>query len=226
VPSATGAKAAVEGGDASQISKSESSTFAVNKVVRHLVEPAGRIRRVTAALLVDDVIEVKQENGKRSETHRKRTSDELKQIEDLAKAAIGIDVNRGDSLTVQNLSFEQSRGEIPVRPSVTERVRLTLNDWSSMVRYSALILLFLLAYVLLLRPLKRQLLTTFRELPAHIASQKSQLATEAVIGLDGPNLSPEQQRSAALKKQLVEKVKSEPVATGKLIQAWIHEEGK
>src|SRR5579863_5608047 len=65
-------KTVVDGGDGTQLSKSESNTYAVNKVVRHTLQPAGRIRRITAALLVDDALEVKQENGKRSETRRKR----------------------------------------------------------------------------------------------------------------------------------------------------------
>jgi flagellar M-ring protein FliF len=224
-----GAKPAVEGGDGIQLSRSESNTFAVNKVVRHTVEPAGRIRRITAALLVDDAIEVKQENGKRSESHRKRTPDELKQIEDLAKAAIGVDANRGDSLTVQNLSFEQVPVDGPAKPSMTERVRVTLNDWSSILRYAALILLFLLVYAILLRPLKRQLLATFRELPARVAAQQSQVAgagVELALGQDLASLTPEQQRAAALRKQLVEKVKTEPAATGKLIQAWLNEGAK
>ncbi|MGA2744886.1 MAG: flagellar basal-body MS-ring/collar protein FliF [Candidatus Sulfotelmatobacter sp.] len=218
-----GAKIAVEGGDGMQISKSESNTFAVNKVVRRTVEPAGRIRRVSAALLVDDAIDVKQENGKRSESHRKRTPDELKQIEDLAKAAIGIDVNRGDSLTVENISFEQSPVDPPAKPPIVERVRTTLNDWSSIVRYAALILLFLLVYMLLLRPLKKQLLTTFKELPSKIAA-KAQPANPAELAAgQEAQMTPEQARAAALKKQLVEKVTAEPAATGKLIQSWLHE---
>ncbi len=219
----SGAKPALEGGDGTQLSRSESNTFAVNKVVRHTVEPAGRIRRISAALLVDDAIDVKQENGKRTESRRKRTPDELKQIEDLAKAAIGVDVNRGDSLTIQNLSFEEAPVEAPAKPTMTDRVRVTLNDWSSVVRYAALILLFLLAYALLLRPLKKQLLTTFRELPARIASQKSQVAGAVELAGQEATMSPEQLRATALKKQLVEKVKTEPAATGKLIQAWLNE---
>jgi len=230
VPGANGgAKPAVEGGDGTQFSKSESNTFAVNKVVRHTVEPAGRIRRISAALLVDDAIDVKQENGKRSESRRKRTPDELKQIEDLAKAAIGVDVTRGDSLTVQNLSFEQTPVDALPKPSVTERVRVTLNDWSSIVRYAALFLLFVLVYALLLRPLKKQLLTTFRELPARITQKQQMTAAKGAELAGGPDvgtLSPEQQRTTALKKQLVEKVRSEPEATGKLIQAWLHEGAK
>jgi len=223
-----GAKPTVEGGDGTQFSKSESNTFAVNKVVRHTVEPAGRIRRISAALLVDDAIDVKQENGKRSESHRKRTPDELKQIEDLAKAAIGVDVTRGDSLTVENLSFEQTPADALPKPGVTERVRVTLNDWSSIVRYAALFLLFVLVYGLLLRPLKKQLITTFRELPARITQKQATAAkgAELAAGQEVGTLSPEQQRATALKKQLVEKVKTEPAATGKLIQAWLHEGAK
>jgi len=172
----------------------------------------------------------KQENGKRIETKRKRTPDELKQIEDLAKASIGIDTDRGDTLTVQNLSFEQTPVDAPAKPTPLERVRVTLNDWSSFVRYGALILLFLLAYALLLRPMKRQILTTLRELPARVVSEKAQVAGAAGAplspGQDLMSLPPEQQRSLMLKKQLVDKVKAEPVATSQLVQAWIHEEAK
>lgn len=219
-----------EGGEETQLSKSESNTYAVNKLVRHTLEPAGRLRRISAALLVDDAIDVKQENGKRSETRRKRTPDELKQIEDLAKASIGIDADRGDTLTVQNLSFEEVPVDAPAKPTPLERVRVTLNDWSSMVRYGALILLFLLAYALLLKPMKKQILTTLRELPARVASAKTQIAGSAGAqlsqGPDAMSLPPEQQRSLTLKKQLIDKVKAEPVATSQLVQAWIHEEAK
>jgi|HubBroStandDraft_1064217.scaffolds.fasta_scaffold00910_11 flagellar M-ring protein FliF len=219
-----GAKPAVEGGDGMQISKSESNTFAVNKVVRHTMEPAGRIRRISAALLVDDAIDVKQEAGKRSESRRKRTADELKQIEDLAKAAIGVDVTRGDTLTVENISFEQPAVDAPAKPPIVERVRTTLNDWSSIVRYAALILLFLLVYVLLLRPLKKQLMTTFRELPSKLAAKNTPAPNPAELPAgQEAQMTPEQARAAALKKQLVEKVKAEPASTGKLIQSWLHE---
>ena len=217
------AKPAVDSGDGdgSQLSKSESSTFAVNKVVRHTVQPAGRIRRITAALVVDDAIDVKQANGKREEVRRKRTPAELRQIADLAKAAIGVDPTRGDVLTVQNLSFDQSPVETPGKPTTLEKVRVTLADWSSLVRYPALILLFLLTYTLLLRPMKNQLITTFRELPAILSKRPSDLSS----GQDLDGLPPEQ-RSLILKKQLLQKVATEPVATSKLIQAWIHEEAK
>jgi flagellar M-ring protein FliF len=217
----------VDGSDGTQLSKSESNTYAVNKVVRHTLQPAGRIRRITAALLVDDAVDVKQENGKRTETRRKRTPEELKQIEDFAKAAVGVDATRGDILTVQNLSFDQSPVEAPTKPTVMQKVRVTLDDWSSLVRYAAIILLFLLAYALLLRPLKKQLLTTFRELPAAVSAKNQPVVVaDLAPGQDINTLPMPQQRAVSLKKQLLEKVTAEPAAASKLIQAWIHEEAK
>lgn len=214
-----------DGGE--QISRSESNNYVVSKIVRRTLQPAGRIRRMTAALLVDDAVEVKDEKGKKTETRRKRTADELKQIEDLAKAAIGIDPTRGDVLTVQNLSFDQAPAEpTPAKPTVMQKVKVTLDDWSSLVRYAAIILLFLLAYALLLRPLKKQLITTFRELPGAVAAKNEGAAGPGLPASDEYNALPVQQRGGNLKKQLVEKVTAEPVAASKLIQAWIHEEAK
>ena len=109
VPSAnTPAKSDEDVDDTVQSSKTQNATYAVDKTVRHILQPMGRIRRISAALLVDDAIDTQQANGKTTETRRKRTPEELKQIEVLASAAIGLDEKRGDTLAVQNLSFQQS----------------------------------------------------------------------------------------------------------------------
>lgn len=227
-PNAT-AKTSTASGDGMQISKSSSSTFAVNKVVRHTLQPAGRIRRLTAALLLDDAVDVKQENGKTVETRRKRTPEELKQIDDLARAAVGIDVNRGDVLSVQEISFSLPAVQTPSKPTTIERVRVTLNDFSSYVRYAAILFLFIITYLLLLRPVKKQVMTTLRELPARVAAKVTApdpAAAEIAAAREAPSLTMEQQKAANLKKQLAEKVKGEPAVTSRLIQAWIHEDGR
>ncbi|HVZ60967.1 MAG TPA: flagellar basal-body MS-ring/collar protein FliF [Terriglobales bacterium] len=226
VPSGTGAPAKVDAANGSnQLSRSENNTFAVNRLVRRTIQPAGRIHRVTAALLVDDATELRQANGKTSEVRRKRSPEELKQIEELAKASIGIDVARGDFLSVQNLSFAQAPVETPASLPVMSRVRMTLNDWSGAVRYAVILLLFAVVYMMLLRPVKKQFMTTLRQLPA---SSSAQLGTGAqaslTAGSDMAALAAEHQRASALRKQFVEKIRAEPAVTGRLIQAWIQEE--
>ena len=63
------------GEDSSQTSKTENATYGVNKITRHTLEPAGRIKRITAALLVDDSVTRKLgTNGKWTSDTREAVS--------------------------------------------------------------------------------------------------------------------------------------------------------
>ena len=214
-----------EADDTVQSSKTQNATYAVDKVVRRTLQPVGRIRRISAALLVDDAVEVQQANGKSSETRRKRTPDELKQIEVLAAAVIGLDEKRGDTLAVQNLSFQQLPQQAAPPPSPVEKIRVMVNDWSSLIRYAGIILLFLLTYVLLLRPIKKQALSAFSQLPDRSAAQlKAEIAASQNLGSpEMAALSDAERRSLGLQKQLAEKARNEPAVTGRLVQAWLRE---
>ena len=226
VPSATPPeKTEDDTDDTVQSSKTQNATYAVDKTVRHTLQPMGRIRRISAALLVDDVVETQEANGKSSETRRKRTPEELKQIETLAAAAIGFDEKRGDTLAVQNLSFQQLPQQAPAPPTKVEKIRVTLNDWSSMIRYGVIFLLFLLTYLLLLRPIKKQALSAFSQLPDKSAAQlKAEMAAgETPVSAEIMALSDAERRSLGLQKQLAEKAKNEPAVTGRLVQSWLRE---
>ena len=56
---------------------------------RGLVTTVAAVSVLAAAVLVDDFVEVKDVSGKSQETRRKRTPEEMKQLEDLVRAAIG-----------------------------------------------------------------------------------------------------------------------------------------
>jgi flagellar M-ring protein FliF len=210
--------------DTVQSSKTQNATYAVDKVVRHILQPVGRIRRISAALLIDDAVDVQQANGKTSEVRRKRTPEELKQIEVLAAAAIGLDEKRGDTLAVQNLSFQQSPQPTPAPPSKVDRIRIVVNDWSSLIRYAVIFILFMLTYVLLLRPIKKQALSAFSQLPNQSAAQlKAEMAASVPGSSEVMTLSDADRHSLGMQKQLTEKARSEPAVTGRLVQAWLRE---
>ena len=123
-----------------------------------MIEPAGSIRRLTAAVLLDDAVERKQEKGKWVETRHKRTPEELKTISELAQAAIGFNSARGDVISVQNLSFDRPvAAEIPPI-TLLDKARKGINDYSSIIRYAGLLVLFLLVYMLMLRPIQKRAL--------------------------------------------------------------------
>ena len=207
------------GDDGSQTSKSENATYAVNKTTRHSIEPAGRIRRITAALIVDDAV-VRKPGPKQTwtETRSKRSPQELQQIQTLAANAIGVDAARGDVITVQNLAFMNAGLQEMPKTSVLDRARKGLSDYATVVRYMMLLLLFGLAYALMIRPLQRTVLSTLVESP-----KESALPGPAQIAaLPEPVLSnTDTTRSLALKEQVVQQVKAEPVNSARVIQAWL-----
>jgi flagellar M-ring protein FliF len=218
------AQVKASGGD-QQSSRSEAGTYVVSKSVRHLVQPAGRVRRVTAAVLVDDATETA--TGSTTPVRRKRTPEEIKNFEQLASAAVGLDTARGDVLAVENLSFHDEKIEAPAAPTRVERMRVVISRWSSLLRYAAVGLLFLAVYFAMLRPIKKQMLTAFKELPARLSAKGGALkaAGEAEL-LTGGAGGPEGQRVSGLKKQLAERIKVEPAAATKLVQSWIRENGQ
>jgi flagellar M-ring protein FliF len=208
-----------------QSSKSDSSTFAVSKNIHHVLNPAGRVRRITASILVDDAIDTKQENGKSTSSRRKRTAEEMTAIEKLARAAIGVDDQRGDLLAVENLSFQTVPVESPATPGKLDKWRLLILPWAGALRYVGITLLFLIVYALVLRPVKKHAIAAFKQIPSHFAKPLAAGAgaPNAVGGLELPPGSEEAKHAGALKKELSEKIKAEPAAASRLVQGWIHE---
>lgn len=225
----TGGKSTVTakaGNGDNQLATSEAGTYVVNKSVRHTVQPAGRMRRLTAAIIVDDAVTVVEGKTER----RKRTPEEIKNLEQLAGAAIGVDPTRGDVLAVENLSFEEPASEKVSVPTKLDRVRIVASQWSGAIRYAAVALLFLVVYLVMLRPVKKQLVVAFRELPGRVAS-KGGVSGSPELGQGGKlleadgsaEIGSEGQKVFGLKKQLAEKVKAEPAGATKLVQSWIRE---
>jgi flagellar M-ring protein FliF len=210
-------------------SRTDSTTYAISKNLRHSVEPPGRVRRIAAAVLVDDAVETSSQGGKQVTTRRKRTADEMKEIEDLSRAAIGVDTQRGDVLAVENLSFQQAPAEPLPSPGRVERWRQVVEPWSWTLRYLGLAALFLVIYWLVLRPVKKQALAAFRELPGKLKpAGAGVIGASSISGIgEGETGGIEEggKRAVHLKHLLTEKVKAEPEVASRLVQGWVQAEG-
>ena len=208
----------------SQSSKTESAQYGVNKSVIHTITPAGGIRRISAALLVDDtIVRTTDKKGKVTVTRQKRSQDELNKIQELAEAAIGFDAKRGDTISVQNLSFDSGSADTDVpAPTLVSEVQKTVSDYSSLLRPLSILGLFLLAYFLVIRPVQKQALRQ-GELTA---GMQPALASANVQGLsaDPTEAIDMGRRAAQLKAQSSELAKQNPADTARAMQAWMREE--
>jgi flagellar M-ring protein FliF len=131
---------------------SETVNFEVSKKISQKTMPVGKIVKLSAAVLVDG----KQEHpldGTRP-TFEPRTEEELKQIDDLVRSAIGFDTKRGDIVTVRNMMFQLD----PVQmESIKEEKKETREYVTTLAMSGAIALALVLFFAFVVRPYFRWL---------------------------------------------------------------------
>lgn len=202
--------------------KSESGTYGASKTVRHVTQPAGHIRRLTAAILVNDRL---QNGGAKSgqPAWRARSPEELRTLTALAQAAVGFDASRGDMVTVQDLAFEDN--STPVAESIMSRSLRTLEQFPVLVKYGSIVLGLLLVILLAVRPAMasaRRLDGKAEEGTAQLPKPKEQ--EHALPSPEEMAAESERQRVQRVFDQVTETLKRDPGQSSKLLQSWIHSE--
>ncbi len=203
-----------------QSAKSETGTYGASRTVRHTTRGPGHLRRVTAAVVVNDRFAGFAAKGQTA-TWQPRSAEELRTLTALAQAAVGFDGSRGDIVTVQDMAFDENRTAVPV--SLLERARAWLERSPTLVKYSALLAGLLLVILLAIRP------------ALHRAREPVQLALKNKPGeLPAPEAAPalpeaeqlaldaERQRVQQIFDQVTETLKRDPAQSSRLLQSWIH----
>ena len=86
-------------------------------------------------------------------------------------------------MSIQNLAFDRPEVAEPGPVTIVEQARKDLNDYSSIVRYAVLLGLFVLVYLLTIRPIQKRILSIPNSLLAFIA--RSGATGSARRGTDG-----------------------------------------
>jgi flagellar M-ring protein FliF len=88
----------------SQLNRSEETTnFEISKEVTNQIKETGTVKRLSVAVLVDGTYAAAEEGG--VSEYQPRSDEELGQIEDLVRSAVGFDADRGDDIRVVNMRF-------------------------------------------------------------------------------------------------------------------------
>jgi len=132
--------------------ESEIVNYEISKTVSQKTLPVGKILRLSAAVLVDG----KQQypvDGSRP-TFEARSDQEIKEIEDLVRSAVGFDAKRGDLVTVRNMMFQLD----PVQmENIKEEKQETRHYITTLTVSGAISLGLVLFFALVVRPYFRWL---------------------------------------------------------------------
>ncbi|MFY9746209.1 MAG: flagellar basal-body MS-ring/collar protein FliF [Acidobacteriaceae bacterium] len=202
--------------------KQESATYGVSRKVRHSVEAPGRVRRVTAAVLIN----YRRTTEGKAITWQPRDAEEMKRLADLAQSAVGFDASRGDQVSVEQLAFDDDA--VAPQPALGERVLVMAAQSESLLRYGTILTALLAFFLLVARPTLRSLAST----PARRASPTNPGVPLRVASAPEPReLSPEQQAAEQQKihaqnvfEQVSATVKRDPAQSTRLLESWIRSE--
>jgi flagellar M-ring protein FliF len=201
---------------APQTAKSESGTYAATKTMRHVIESPGRVRRLTAAIVVNDRMAQPATKDKAAEWQA-RSPEELHNLTALAQAAVGFDTARGDLLEVENLAFEDNRFQPPV--SLPGKILSSAEGSPVLIKYGALLTGLLVVVAFGVRPALRHsrlgLGSGGRELPGH--SESAAFRPPEPVEID-----PARIRTQEIFEQVKSHLKQEPTQSSRLLQSWIH----
>jgi flagellar M-ring protein FliF len=203
-----------------QTAKTESGTYASTRTVRHVLENPGRVRRLTAAIVVNDRLTQLAAQGKAA-VWQARSADELRNLTALAQAAVGYDAGRGDMLTVEDLAFDENRGQPPV--SLPAQALATAEKSPAVVKYAALLIGLLAVLAFGVRPALRRVRLAPGEAAKGAARELSGGAAQPAFKPPEPvELDPERIRTQEIFEQVTGHLKREPTQSSRLLQSWIH----
>jgi flagellar M-ring protein FliF len=205
---AAGGATAPDATVAENVTKQATRNFEINRTLSYTRQPGGSIKRLTVAVLLDNVAKVGAD-GKASA--QALTAPQIDNITKLVKNSVGVDEARGDSVSVVNEAFHQDNADLkpestPLwqRPMVQDIARLALG---------ALVLLAIALGVL--RPMIRNL-TAQAATPALATAGAADAGPMAAAGT--PTLAYEQQVVQA--KNLVTQ---DPKRVAQVVKTWVGE---
>ena len=146
------------GGRGDQTRKTEEIVnYEISRTTKTEVIEAGRVNRISAAVLVDGIY---SKNDKGEVAYQPRPKEEIDRITALVRSAIGFDAKRGDQVEVVNLRFaETTPSPINEPTGWMSYLQFTKDDIMGAAEKGVMALLGLVVLFMVVRPLVRRVIT-------------------------------------------------------------------
>jgi flagellar M-ring protein FliF len=217
----------------------ETSSYAVTRHTLHSEQGPGRIRRVTAAVVVNDRVATEGAGKLAHTVWKPRSAEEMRRLEQLARAAVGFDTSRGDQVVIENVSFssntpEASPGGLEKVVDETQSLLQTQPALLKTLTFAALSLLLMMAVV---KPMVRQMMTALNQTPAMaLSAGRGNSITEvnggrsATRAFGQTGMSSLASLAAARRptdtqeiyEHISDQIRREPAQSTRLLESWIN----
>tara|TARA_R110000764_G_scaffold15408_2_gene43694 strand:- start:7694 stop:9316 length:1623 start_codon:yes stop_codon:yes gene_type:complete len=172
------------GGDSSSSQNSETReriNYEVSETEREIIKAPGAIKRLTVAVLVNDVTQVAADG---TVTQTPRAAEEMDALRELVSSAVGYNEQRGDIITLKSMSLQS------VEPAGTAASTSVLDhfnvDVMSAIQMAVLALVTLILGLFVVRPVLSRTPPESRSVtPANLPAPEGEDASDPLPSLSG-----------------------------------------
>lgn len=175
----------------------KTNNFELSKVVERTTKAPGTVKRLSVAVLLDNVVDDAQ----------------IQKVESLVSAAVGLDTTRGDAITVASMPFDRTYYEQQAQ-ALDEAQRYSMYFDIGKIAVAIIALVVTLLFV---RSLSRRL-GSAKEAPTE------QLPPPSVVTVTVPDLAELQQKRESARGQVSTLARTQPAAVAGLVKTWLREE--
>lgn len=208
----------------------ETTNYEISKVTRHTVAPPGQVARLSVAVILDDErLTTTDEAGKATTTAKPRTPEALQRIQQLVATSVGLDSERGDQITVENISFTEGAPEVVEPPLPWWRRTVPRGgQGADLVKIVGVLLVAVLALLVVIRPMMQKAFTPVALPPVVTELQPARTVADIEGALDAEldQLAAQGRGDArlpALTRRLTKVADAEPEQVAKLVRSWLTE---
>ena len=207
---------------------SEISNYEVSRMTMHTVTGLGQVSRLSVAVIVDDQrVTTKAQDGTVKASTKAWEAGEIQRLQGLVSAAVGLDTERGDQITIENMSFEVPTAEPEPEPvGVSTQVMDGVKEYGpSAFRTIGILLIALFALFGILRPLAKRA-TAIAATPAlpvpAVAASRLPTISEMEGQMDDDRRG--DKRLPVLTKRVAKLASEEPEQLARIVRGWMAED--
>lgn len=211
-----------ESGTSERKREDETTNFEISRTKRQILKAIGGIKRLSVAVMVDGPYkETKGAEGEITRTFVPRSAEEMRQLTELVRRAVGYDEKRGDEVVVANVPFALPPGA----------GRMAGPSWQDYLdkygRHVLNLILAILFFLMVVRPLMKSFAARAKAREAAIAAEAARVGPseelppgegEEMARLEGVEVA----RKMGTRDMILALAQQDPERTTAVLRAWIH----
>jgi flagellar M-ring protein FliF len=213
------------------IKGNEVSNFAVPQTVRNTIKPTGQIKRLSVAIVIDGkTVKTTGKDGVVTSKVEAWSAEKLKEFEDMAARAVGLDKSRGDTLEIKNMEFTHEDFDEASRFIAEKEHRSYIQN---IVMYGVIGVMICLFFLVVVKPFIKWItentidsVDTF--LPQTIEELERLQKNATLPGLEETvpvlpdKIDPEKVEGEMIKEKIITLVDANPHKAALILKDWLH----